>query len=298
MAGGSGAAASASGGGPRCTPSCAHPPPLGPQEPGPALGQRRGRWCVPSASEATCCRSPRATAALWDTEPVSRPGPGRPAPLPQPCPRSLLPSPAGQSPSAGREPLPCSFIFASSKPNWGSDSRTLHSGENKSQKPQPQFPAFTVEPRRAEPARIWSAQVSQAPEQWRSGRAAPGRGAWGGAGDGVRGGGSRVCGSFRQGAGSAPASPGTRPNMPLKGTASDKGKKGMRALSVDPARARTGHQAGDQASSKGRGPGLGWGCPGLRAPGPPAPTCVCELLRKAPPSPSFNRSLSMVGFPP
>lgn len=31
-------------------------------------------------------------------------------------------------------PLPCSFIFASSKPNWGSDSRTLRGEENESQK--------------------------------------------------------------------------------------------------------------------------------------------------------------------
>lgn len=106
--------------------------------PGPqGTGQRRGQLHVPSVSEATCCRSPRARAALRDTgtrSPARRPlrgaGPRLPPAQRARAAASLLP-PTGPSPGTGGEPwapLPCSFLFASSNPNWGSDSRTLHRG--------------------------------------------------------------------------------------------------------------------------------------------------------------------------
>lgn len=57
---------------------CHLPQPSLPPRPGEhrlALGQRRGPRCVPSVSEATCYRSPRATAALWDMDTVSHTAP-------------------------------------------------------------------------------------------------------------------------------------------------------------------------------------------------------------------------------
>lgn len=86
-----------------------------------------GRLHVPSVSAATCRRSPPARAALggtgvrsaWRSHLTPHPRGSRKQSSPHP-------STAGTRSGGALGVLPSSFFFASSNPNWGSDSRTLH----------------------------------------------------------------------------------------------------------------------------------------------------------------------------
>lgn len=140
---------------------------------------------------------------------------------------SLAPSPAGRAPAQARSPG-CPYLVASSSPPQSQTGGQIQGrcvGKNKSRKTPHLSLQHSLEspdeafPEPAERARIGSGESYR---PWSSGGLGNPRSGTraGGGGEG-----SRVHGSLWQGPQSAPASRGTCPNVPPKGTESDKGER-------------------------------------------------------------------------
>lgn len=217
--------------------------------PGPqGTGQRRGQLHVPSVSEATCCRSPRARAALRDTgtrSPARRPlrgaGPRLPPAQRARAAASLLP-PTGPSPGTGGEPwapptlqLPLCLL----KPKLGVRFKDAAQGRRRQshQSPGPWPPSL---PWATKPLPSWTSVLSPVT----AAALARGRGRWHGEAS-VLAATGRAPGEHR---------PPASPQRAAQGAASAEGREGAMAVPGARVRKRT---LGDPASPLHGSPGEG-----------------------------------------